>query len=159
MSLNHELALRRPLATTEHEAVLSIYYTAARLKKEAIRFLRPYGLTDVQLNLLMLLKYQVAPGGSLTQSELSRMMLVHPANVTTILDRLTQSGLVERHTGQEDRRFNQVRLTAKARRLLDRVEPVYARRVREVMASLAVPQQKSLIHMLEKVRTQIAPTA
>jgi len=157
MTLKDELGLRRAFATVEHETVLNIYYTAALLKKEAIRFLRPYGLTDVQLNLLMLLKYQVRPGQSLTQSELGRMMLVHPANITTMVDRLARDGLVERHPSTEDRRCNFVRLTAKARRLLGRVEAAYTERVRRVMGPLTHAEQRRLIRMLEKVRTTLGP--
>ncbi|MBN1816639.1 MAG: MarR family transcriptional regulator [Sedimentisphaerales bacterium] len=159
MALKEELGLRRPFATREHEALLNIYFTSTCMKKQAVRFLEPYGLTDVQLNLLMLLKYQSVPGEELTQAQLSDMMLVNRANITSLIDRLERDGLVKRTTNPMDRRYNNILLTLKARRILERVEPEYAGKVKEVMAVLTPAEQKKLIQILEKIRTRIAATA
>jgi hypothetical protein len=66
MSLEFELNLRKPVTLLAHEALLNTYYTASCLKKKAGDFLRPFGLTDVQFNLMMLLKYQSGPKHYLT---------------------------------------------------------------------------------------------
>ncbi|MBN1126197.1 MAG: MarR family transcriptional regulator [Sedimentisphaerales bacterium] len=155
MTLARELGLRKPFASREHEALLNIYFTSTCMKKQAVRFLEPYALTDVQLNLLMLLKYQSVSDQGLTQAQLSNMMLVNRANITSLVNRLERDGLVKRTTDPEDRRYNNILLTAKARRVLERVEPEYASKVRDVIAVLKPAEQKKLIQMLEKIRTCI----
>jgi len=71
MSLERGLGLTKPIALPAHEALLNIYYTASCLKKRAGEFFRPFGLTDVQFNLMMLLKRQSASKEGLSQAQLS----------------------------------------------------------------------------------------
>lgn len=156
MSLNEELGLRHPIATTGHEALLNIYFTSVCIRKRATEFLRRYGLTDVQVNVLMLLKHQADEGEGLSQSQLSSMMLVNRANVTGLVDRLEQAKLVMRTTDPADRRSNLVRLTQRGRRLLEKVEPAYGREVARIMEVLTAAEQRRLIGLLERVRANIA---
>lgn len=156
MSLNEELGLRHPIATTGHEALLNIYFTSVCIRKRATEFLRRYGLTDVQVNVLMLLKHQADEGEGLSQSQLSSMMLVNRANVTGLVDRLEQAKLVMRTTDPSDRRSNLVRLTQRGRRLLEKVEPAYGREVARIMEVLTATEQRRLIGLLERVRANIA---
>lgn len=156
MSLNEELGLRHPIATTGHEALLNIYFTSVCIRKRATEFLRRYGLTDVQVNVLMLLKHQADEGEGLSQSQLSSMMLVNRANVTGLVDRLEQAKLVMRTTDPSDRRSNLVRLTQRGRRLLEKVEPAYGREVARIMEVLTAAEQRRLIGLLERVRANIA---
>ena len=85
MSLQKELGLPNPLEAPGHEAVLNIVLTGELLAKEGDRLLRPFGLTDSQFNVLMLLKYQVK-GGGINQTRLGQMLLVNRSNVTGLVD-------------------------------------------------------------------------
>ena len=155
MSLEHELGLRRPVAFLGHEALLNIYFTATCIKKRAADFLRRFGLTDVQLNVMMLLKHQSGEEGGLSQAELSDMMLVNRANITSLVDRMEKAKLVVRTAAANDRRFNIVKLTDKAKKLFAKVDPLYSKEVTKTMACLKQTEQKKLIKMLERVRANI----
>ncbi|MBE0536239.1 MAG: MarR family transcriptional regulator [Phycisphaerae bacterium] len=155
MSLNNELGLSHPIATTGHEALLNIYFTAVCIRKQAGDFLRPYGLTDVQINVLMLLSHQADNGEGLTQSRLSEMMLVNRANVTGLINRLERDGLVTRTTDPADRRSNVIRLTRRGQKLLEKVEPDYGKEVARIMDALTPTEQRRLIGLLERVRATI----
>ena len=119
-------------------------------------FLHQFGLTDVQFNLMMLLKYQSGPVDGLSQAELSRMMLVNRANITGLIDRMEKGGLVVRTADAEDRRYNIVKLTAHGKELLEQVDPQYGREIRQRMEWLSDQEQKKLIKLLEKIREQYA---
>lgn len=151
MPLAQELNLRRGFATVGHEALLNIYFTAACLRKFAVLFLEPFGLTDVQLNLMMLLRHQSRPGEGLSQADLSEMMLVNRPNITSLVNRMERDGLVRRTT-TTDRRFNIIKLTRRGRSLLDRVEPRYAREVSRVISTLSQTDRRRLIGLLETIR-------
>jgi DNA-binding MarR family transcriptional regulator len=150
MALKEELKLVKPLASLEHEAILAIYYTAAMIKKQASDFLQPFGLTDVQLNLLMMLKHQ---GGSegLSQARLSELMVVGKANVTGLVDRLERDGLVNR-TATDDRRFNIIQLTPKGQRLLEKIEPLYTKEVDRLVGQFKKQDLRNLVDLLDNVR-------
>jgi len=154
-----ELCLRKPITLLAHEALLNTYYTASCLRKRVSELLRPFGLTDVQFNLMMLLKYQSGPEEGLSQAQLSNMMLVNRANITSIIDRMEKAGLVVRTPAPSDRRSHIIKLTNRGRELLDRIEPLYTKEVKRIMAVLKQAQQKTLIAMLEKVRANISEQA
>ncbi|MCK4998727.1 MAG: MarR family transcriptional regulator [Anaerohalosphaera sp.] len=154
MSLEHELQLNAPFQMKSHEALLNVYFTATCIKKRGIEFLRPYGLTDVQLNLMMLLKYQGRNEG-LSQARLSEMMLVNRANVTSLIDRMETAGFVVRTAEANDRRYNIIKLTGKGAKLLDKVEPAYRDEIDRIMSPLSDSEQTKLMKMLETIRANI----
>lgn len=156
MSLEFELCLRRPFTLLAHEAMLNIYYSASCLKKKAGEFLRPFGLTDVQFNLMMLLKYQSNHDEGLSQARLSGMMLVNRANITSLIDRMEKVDLVIRTPAPADRRSNIVKLTERGRTLLAKIEPLYTKEVKRIMAALKQGEQKNVIEMLERIRGNIS---
>jgi MarR family transcriptional regulator, 2-MHQ and catechol-resistance regulon repressor len=154
MALKEELNLSKPLSGPEHEAILGIYYTAATMKKKASDFLQTFGLTDVQLNLLMMLKHQGGAEG-LSQARLSELMVVGKANVTGLIDRLERDGLVCR-TATSDRRYNIIQLTPKGQKLLDKIEPLYAKEVHDLMGQFKKQDLKKLVELLDAIRKHAA---
>jgi DNA-binding MarR family transcriptional regulator len=156
MSLECELCLRRPFTLLAHEAFLNIYYSASCLKKKAGEFLKPFGLTDVQFNLMMLLEYQSDREEGLSQAQLSNMMLVNRANITSLIDRMERAHLVERTPAPSDRRSNIIKLTERGWKLLAEIEPLYTKEVKRIMAALKQDEQKAIIEMLEKIRGNIS---
>jgi len=155
MSLEFERHFKKPIALLAHEALLNTYYTASCLRKKASVFLRPFGLTDVQFNLMMLLQHQSGTKEGLSQARLSNMMLVNRANITSLIDRMEKADFVVRTPAPADRRSNIVKLTSRGKRLLAQIEPLYAKEVKRIMAVLKQAEQKELIEMLEKIRGNI----
>lgn len=156
MSLEYELCLRRPFTLLAHEALLNIYYSASCLKKKAGEFLRPFGLTDVQFNLMMLLDYQSQQDEGLSQAQLSSMMLVNRANITSLIDRMEKADLVIRTPAPADRRSNIVKMTDRGKELLEQIEPLYTKEVKRIMAALKLSEQKTVIEMLERIRGNVS---
>ncbi|MHC4645159.1 MAG: MarR family winged helix-turn-helix transcriptional regulator [Planctomycetota bacterium] len=155
MALEHELGLKKPIKFLAHEALLNIYYTASCLKKRADEFFRVFGLTDVQFNVMMLLHYQSGPEGGLSQAQISDMMLVNRANITTLIDRMEKAQLVVRTASADDRRYNIIKMTGRGDRVFAKVEPLYAKQVQEIMAVFREGEERKLIAMLERIRSQL----
>ena len=105
---------------------------------------------------MMLLKYQCDKEEGLSQAQLSNMMLVNRANITTLIDRMEKTDLVVRTHAPYDRRTNIVKLTSNGKELLARIEPLYTEEVKRIMAALKKDEQKIVIEMLEKIRGNIA---
>jgi DNA-binding MarR family transcriptional regulator len=154
MSIRSELKYPNPIDSPEHEAILSIVMTAGVLVKEGDALLRPFGLTETQFNVLMVLRYQADPDG-IAQTELSERLLVNRSNVTGLVDRMEEAGWVERTDHGTDRRRKLVVLTRRGVDLLERVSRVYLRRVEATMAGLSRKDQATLCRMLEAVRDNV----
>jgi DNA-binding MarR family transcriptional regulator len=136
--------------------MLNIYHTASCLKKRADEFFHAFGLTDVQFNVMMLLAHQSGAEGGLSQAQLSDMMLVNRANVTSLIDRMEKADLVVRTAAANDRRYNIIKMSGKGKRLFAKVEPLYGKQVQGIMATLKAGEQKKLAAMLEKVRGELS---
>ncbi|MBN2020493.1 MAG: MarR family transcriptional regulator [Sedimentisphaerales bacterium] len=155
MVLKEELGLKQGFVDTAHEALLNVYYTASMMKKRADAFFSQFGLTDVQFNLLTLLYFQSGDEGGLSQAQISDMMLVNRANITSLVDRMEKAGFVERTAHSRDRRFNIIKLTTKGRTLFEKVQPIYIEQVRKVMSPLNQTELNNLMRMTEKIRKEL----
>jgi DNA-binding MarR family transcriptional regulator len=153
MGLKEELKLSKDFFSLEHEALLNIYYTSVCIKKRASEYFSAFGLTDVQFNLMMMLKHHGGADG-LSQARLSEMMMVNRANVTGLIDRLEKAGMVKR-TAAEDRRYNMIQLTTKGTKLLEKADPAYGDEVNRVLGGLSETDMKRLIKSCEKIREQL----
>ena len=154
MGLKEELNLNKPFAFAEHEALLNLYLTGSLIRKWGSEFLRRFGLTDVQFNMLMLLKHQ-GEKEDLSQARLSEMMLVNRANITGLVDRLEKAGLVKRTGDPTDRRTNLIVLTTKGRGLINRVDPLYGREMQRIMKGLTGREIGQLIRTCGKIRANL----
>jgi len=155
MDLQEELGLKREFRVPVHETLLNIYHTGSRIKKRARKFFSDYGITDVQFNVMELLLYQTDANEGLTQAELSRMMLVNRANITSLIDRMEKANLVVRTAVPDDRRYNAVRLTARGKKVLLDVEEKYAEEVTRIMNPLSNDEMDRLRGMLERIRENL----
>jgi len=155
MSLKTELGMRKDFENPAHEALLNIYYTASKTRKRAGEFFREFGLTDVQYNVLSLLRHQSGGNGGLTQVELSRMMLVNRANITTLIDRMESAKLVARKPVPGDRRYNVIELTSHGHEMYEQVHGIYKNRISEIMSAVNATELASLLEILEKIRTNL----
>jgi DNA-binding MarR family transcriptional regulator len=155
MALKEELGLKTDFASPAHEALLNIYYTASIMKKRADAFFGQFGLTDVQFNLMNLLYYESGKEGGLSQAQISDMMLVNRANITSLVDRMEKAELVTRTAHAKDRRYNIIKLTGKGKNLYTKVEPHYLEQIKKVMAPLDAADTRKLTTILEKVRKTI----
>ena len=155
MKLYEELGLRKDFAVIAHEVVLNIFYTSTRLKKKAQEFFLDAGITDVQFNVLMLLFHNSDDSGGMCQAELSRMLLVNRANITSLVDRMEKADLVERSSQPGDRRLKVIKLTKHGRSLVLRLEESYMSEVRAIMSALSDRELDTLLHSLEKIRAKL----
>ncbi len=155
MTLKSELGMRKDFKNNAQEALLGIYYTASQARKKAGEFFRLHGLTDVQFNVLSLLQHQSGEKAGLTQVELSRMMLVNRANITTLIDRMEKAKLVVRQPAPDDRRYNVVVLTPLGTQRFSDAEDIYMGKVSEIMSTLGDSELETLVAFLEKVRVNL----
>ncbi len=116
--------------------------------------LRSFGLTESQFNVLMLLAYQAGPEG-LSQTKLSRMLLVNRANVTGLVDRMERDGLLERVSEPGDRRMRIIRMTGKGQELLEKTVHPYLERADGIIGTLSTQERDDLLRLLEKLRARI----
>ena len=110
------------------------------------------GLTSSQLGVLEALWHL----GPLEHHELGRKLLVSRANVTLLVDRLAELGLVRRERGRDDRRCVRVRLTPAGRRRIQGVLPGHVARIVEALSPLSAGEQVELARLCRKLGLWLA---
>ena len=84
-------------------------------------------------------------------TSLSERLLIRPPSVTGVIDRLERGGLVLRDTAADDMRAKCVRLTARGRRLVERVLSVHSREINRVLAGLSSEECGDLHRLLDQL--------
>lgn len=135
-----------------YEALLQLLRAADTLWNSSRTFFAQWDLSPSQFNVLNLL--QSHPEG-LSQTELSRQLIMHRSNATGLVDRLEQRGMVKRRSLAKDRRAYRVVLTVAGNKLLRKILPRYHRDADRVWGKLP---SKRVTVLLNDLR-QIANTA
>ncbi len=91
----------------------------------------------------------------LTMSELSRRLMVTNGNLTGLIERLVEEGLVHRAASTTDRRSQIVRLSAAGRRALDAMAPQHEQWIDEMFAGLSADDREQLYALLGKLRGSV----
>ncbi len=102
-------------ATPSMAAVTSIMRAQQIIMARLNELLDPLGLTFPRYEALMLLFY--SRRGELPLGKISDRLQVHRASVTNVIDKLADSGLVERVGHEQDRRAVLARITSDGKRV------------------------------------------
>ena len=148
--LQHEIKQTRPFASARSEALVGILRTAAVLDHAINEALKPLGLTATQHNVLRILRGAGESG--LCGREVGERLIARVPDVSRLLDRLVETGLVARERDLEDRRHVTARITDAGRRLLDQVDPVIEEVEDRFTGRLAPETLGGLIDALDTIR-------
>lgn len=141
--------LQAKFAGPHHEAGLNLLLAAQSLREYWDRVFAGIDLTGPQFNVLRILN-GVHPEGY-ARFEITRRMIDRAPDMTRMLDRLIERGLVERFRGDDDARRSMARITAKGRALLVRVNPLVAGQLDTIRNRLSVAEQKELSRLCERI--------
>lgn len=148
--LLEELRQLKPFASLAQEAYLSIARTHAVLQDGLDRVLKPHGVSSTQYNVLRILRGAGQRG--LCRHEVQDRLLTRMPDVTRLLDRMEEAGLVDRERGTADRRFVTTRLTERGRELVDELDAPIAEEHERCLAHLGEDQLRELIRLLALAR-------
>ena len=150
-TLREEIKQTKPFASLEQEAHLSLVRTGALLFDEVEKFLKPYGITATQYNVLRILR-GAEPNG-LCRNELRDRMLTRMPDMTRLLDRLEDADLVGRERQDHDRRLVRSRITSAGLKLLADLDDVVRAEEKRRLSHLNDEQLGTLIDLLALVRS------
>lgn len=149
--LQDEIKQTKPFRSLEEEALLSIERTAAVVGHQVAEVFRPYGVTQTQYNVLRILRGAGERG--LCRNEVRDRLISQVPDVTRLLDRMEEAGLVERERDAEDRRLVNTRITRDGLRLLAELDVPLAEFQRGLIGHLSREQLRTLIDLLAAARS------
>lgn len=111
------------------------------------QLLKPYGLTPTQYNVLRILNGAGAEG--LCGTEIGSRLLSPVPDMTRLLDRMAEAGLLVRERDPKQRRFVRARLTDAGREMLLETTPIVDAMHREQFRRFSAEQIATLRSLLE----------
>ena len=149
-TLRDEIRQGKPFDSPEQEAMLSIERTAAVLMHAFADALKAYDITPTQYNVLRILRGAGSEG--LCRNEIRDRLVSQVPDVTRLLDRMEESGLVERERSETDRRLVSTRITRDGLSLLKRLDGPVAEAHERQLGHLSATQLRTLIALLAAAR-------
>ena len=144
-----EDAIERKNATAVHEALSGILRAGTVLKNATRQFFRNRSTTEVQFNVLMLIKYADHP---VTQKELSEWLLVDKSNLTGLVDRMESAGHLKRVKTAKDRRSYHLQLTEEADHILEKLEQPFRELLNSMMGEFSIEELLLITKLMDKLQ-------
>ncbi len=148
--LQDEIKQGRPFDSLEQEALLSIERTAAVLMHAFADSLKVHGITPTQYNVLRILRGAGTEG--LCRNEIRDRLVAQVPDVTRLLDRMEEGGLVARERAESDRRLVTTRITRDGLTLLKRLDAPVVATHRRQLGHLSPSKLRMLITLLGEAR-------
>ena len=120
---------------------------AIELRKVFTAHMAPFDLRVAEFTILML----VASNGDVNQKQLGRALDISPPNMAVTLDRMVESGWVERVRSTHDRRAQHIHLTARGRALAEQAHRISTTMEAHSLTALSPAERALLIELLRKI--------
>lgn len=111
-----------------------------------------YGLTTPQFGILEALHHL----GPLSLGELADKLLVTGGNITYVMDRLEEQGLVYRERSPADRRVIEAKLTPEGKDLIQGCFPGHATFIESLVEALDREERREMRRLLKKLGRSVA---
>jgi DNA-binding MarR family transcriptional regulator len=148
--LRAEIKQGKPFAGPEEELFVSVLRLADQLTRGVADVVKPFGLTPTQYNILRILRGAGKAG--LACGEIGERMITRDPDITRLLDRLSDRGLVERGRDSGDRRVVLSRITREGVRLLAPLDALMEALHRQQLAHVGKTRLGALLDGLEVAR-------
>jgi MarR family transcriptional regulator for hemolysin len=140
-----------PQQPIQREIAFTIMDVARMLRTYADQLARQFGISRAQWGVLV----RLDRSEGLKQSELAEILDLQPISLTRLLDRLAESGLIERRADPNDRRANRLFLMPAARPLLEQLAELGKDMMATVLEGLDPKSNERLLRDLGLVKDNL----
>ncbi|MBI1389421.1 MAG: MarR family transcriptional regulator [bacterium] len=148
--LMRELIQTRPFDPPEAEAFFNLLKTEEMLSTRLAETLKPFGLTPSQYNALRIVNGSGVEG--IPSLEIGERLITRVPDVTRMIDRLVEKGLVERRRSDRDRRVVRVFITPAGKQLVESAVKPLRKFQKQWIGVLSDDDQAELNRLLYKLR-------
>ena len=140
-----------PQQHVQREIAFTIMDVAWMLRTYADQRARQFGISRAQWAVLI----RIDRTEGLKQSELAEILDLQPISLTRLLDRLAESGLIERRADPNDRRANRLFLKPAARPMLEQLSELGKDMMEIVLDGLDPKSNERLLRDLGQVKNNL----
>ena len=147
MKLEEEIRQSR-FSSPHQKALINLIFTSNWIINQQHEFFKPFGITPQQFNILRILKGSSPKG--ISGTEIKSRMLDKNSDISRLLDRLSNKGLIERKVCPADKRASDIFITTEGLSLLSKLQP--CQKDVDQMLRLSEEEAKLLSNLLDRAR-------
>jgi DNA-binding MarR family transcriptional regulator len=151
--LQQEIHQTKAIRLLEEEAALNVVRTADVLMLAVGEALKPHLLSATQYNVLRILRGAGKDGASC--KDIGSRMVARDPDITRLMDRLEQRGLLTRDRAREDRRIVTHRLSEAGLELVNALDGPIETVHRRTLGRMKAQKLRDLVGLLEEIRAGI----
>ena len=137
-------------ANEYHKLIVNVVYTGNWLTASVARFLKTFGISPQQFNILRILRGQ--HGELVSVGLIQERMLDKSSNVTRLVDKLEAKALVKRKIADDDRRKIYIQITEGGLNMLAEIDKNEAIDPSNTIDTLSEEEARQLNQLLDKLR-------
>ncbi len=139
---------QKTFSDVKQETVISLLFTSQRLRALLEELCKLQHITLPQYNILRILK-GIYPEAH-PRAEIRKRM-IDKSDVTRLIDRLEEAGLVKRIGAKADNRHSLSVITPKGLKVIENLEAPFEQAHNQLMANLNEAEMKNLVSLLKKI--------
>ncbi len=132
----------------KHRFITNLIFTSNWFRNLVIEYLKPYGISFQQFNILRILR---GAKDWVTMNDIKELMVEKSPNATRLADKLIDKGFVERQRSDADRRVVYLAITEKGTKLLETIDNNPGDYM-EFMTRITEKEAKQVSDILDKMR-------
>jgi DNA-binding MarR family transcriptional regulator len=147
--LNQQLQIKADIPLPR-VSVINVFFTNNWMKDELLLCLKPYDLSLEQFNVMRILRGQ--NNNPINLQDIQNRMVTKMSNTTRLVDKLITKGFVKRTICKENRRKVEIVITKRGLETLDKLDPVFFDREKQLTQNLTTIELEQLNKLLIKLR-------
>lgn len=129
--------------------VVNLVYTGTWIKNTVNDFLKPYGISEQQFNILRILR---GAKDWLPMSEVKKRMVDKSPNATRLVDKMLTKNIIERRRSSEDRRVVYVKITKEGLGLLAEIDKADGQKGFDFLTKVTAEEARIASDIIDKMR-------
>ena len=105
-----------------------------------------FSLTEVRV------MYEIAHNAQCTAKAIRSSMNIDAGYLSRILAAFSRKGMIEQRPAREDRRFREIELTGKGRKIFSEIDATQERSIENLVERLSDPERDELLIHMERIR-------
>jgi len=138
------------LISEKLQFVADLSRTSAWIGNRYTNFLKPYGISTQQFNILRVLR---SANDWMTMNKVNELLIHKSPNITRLADKLVTKTLIERDRSAKDRREVYIKITDKGLKLLAKIDIEHEGELSDYMDSFTKEEAIFMTEILKRIRS------
>ncbi len=143
-------AMKTKFANDKHRFAANVVYTSNWIKNQFYEFIKPFGLSSQQFNILRILR---GANDWVSMNDIKNRMVEKSPNATRLCDKLIEKKLIERKRNSRDRRLVFLKISKQGLQLLKEIDEHDDGSHMSFFNNISDEEAKIVSQILDKIRS------